>query len=64
MKPETISNITVLLDRQANEAESRLLSTIRYGSPDKTVLERVAEYRDAMDARDDFTYWVSEQEDT
>ena len=64
MKPETISNITVLLNRQAKEAEGSLMSAVRCDHPDKIVLERVAEYRKAIDTRDDFDEWVSEQEDT
>ena len=62
LKLETIKKIRVLLKEDVESKKSWLMSMIENGS-DNGLKERIAEYREAYNAFDDFDNWADEQED-
>ena len=62
MKPETINKIRVLLKEDVESKKDLLMRMIESGS-DNGLKERIAEYREAHKAFDNFDDWAYEQED-
>lgn len=61
MNRDTISFIVRLLNQEVNSRESSLMSCIRNKS-DAYMNDRIKDYREAFDAREDFFNWVDDQD--
>lgn len=62
MKPETIAKIRSLMEFDVEDRKDRLMKMIE-GGFDNGLDMRIAEYRAAFNAFQDFTEWVDGQED-
>lgn len=60
MKPETIDKISILLQREVSETQDIMMRVIKGGS-DNGLDVRIAEYRAAYNALEDFRDWLDEQ---
>lgn len=60
LKPETITKIRDLLRFDVDDRKDRLMRMIESGY-DNGLSERIAEYRIAYNARDNFEDWADEQ---
>lgn len=62
MKPETIDKIRILLRNEVEETKNIMIRTIESGY-DNGLDVRIAEYRAAYNAFEDFKDWVDDQEE-